>query len=180
MPGNNAEGTQHRPWHQDWIWKCWDHASVVKWADGWGLSDVDDVFVRQTSLKVNRLCSFKLLVMSTCLFKKWLCVSSTIPEARRICLVFDVWIPRQIQDIYSGMPRGHTVGGDVVAVRAASLPPLPPSLLGYDFAPLFSASCFFFFAEKRRGCISNPIPAQFMNVTVTHWTALTSARVKAY
>lgn len=34
---------------------------------------------------------------------------------------FDVRTPRQTQDIYSGMPRGHAVGGDVVAVRAASL-----------------------------------------------------------
>lgn len=78
------------------------------------------------------------------------------------------------------MPRGHTVGGDVVAVREASFA-LPPPSLSYDFAPLSSASCLFFpFAEKRRGWISNPIPAQFMNVTVTCWTALTSAEVNAH
>lgn len=29
--------------------------------------------------------------------------------------------PRQIQDIYSGLPHGHTVNRDVVAVRTASL-----------------------------------------------------------
>lgn len=110
--------------------------------------------------------------------KKWLCVSLAVPEASRICLDFDESSPRQIQDIYSGMPRGHTVGGDVVAVRVASCA-LPPPSLSYDFAPLFTGSCLFF-AEKRRDRISNPIPAQFMNVTVTCWTALTSAEVKAH
>lgn len=69
-------------------------------------------------------------------------VSLTVPEASRFCLDFDESTPRQIQDIYSGMPRGHTVGGDVVAVRVASFA-LPPPSLHSDFAPLFSASCLF-------------------------------------
>lgn len=51
---------------------------------------VEDVFVCQIFLNANILCSFKMLVMSTCLVKKLLCVSSTIPEARHICLDFDV------------------------------------------------------------------------------------------
>lgn len=113
-------------------------------------------------------------------FFRWFCVSLEMPKASHICLDCDELTPRQIQDIYSGMPRGHTVGGDVVAVRVASFA-LPPPSLSYDFAPLFSASCpFFSFSEKRRGWISKPIPAQFMNVTVTCWTALTSAEVNAH
>lgn len=72
-----------------------------------------------------------------------------MPEASRICLDFDESAPRQIQDIYSGLPRGHTVGGDVVAVRVVFFA-LPPHSLSSDFAPLFSASCLFL-AEKRRG-----------------------------
>lgn len=60
-------------------------------------------------------------VMSSQPFKKLVCVSLTLPEARCVCLDFDVQTSRQIQDIYSGMPRGYTVGGDVVAVRVASL-----------------------------------------------------------
>ena len=36
-------------------------------------------------------------------------------------LDFYEWTPRQIQDIYSGLPHGHTVNRDVVDVRAASL-----------------------------------------------------------
>lgn len=65
-----------------------------------------------------------------------------MPEASRICLEFDESTGRQIQDICSGMPRGHTVGGDVVAVRLASFA-LPPPSLSSDFAPLFPASCLF-------------------------------------
>lgn len=60
-----------------------------------------------------------------------------MPEANHICLDFGESTPRQIQDIYSGMPCGHTVGGGVVA----RLP---------SFLPVFSASCLFL-AEKRRG-----------------------------
>lgn len=105
------------------------------------------------------------------------CLLLVMPEATHICLDFDELTPRQIQDIYSGMPRGHTVGGDVVAVRVASfaLPP-PPRVMTLPLSSLPLA----FFCWKRRGWISNPIPAQFMNVTVTCWTALTSAEVKAH
>lgn len=118
---------------------------VEKWRNQRGLSDVheEDVSVSECPCWAFKHCHGVFACS-----KKWLCVSLTVPEARRVCLDFDVWTPRQIQDIYSGMPRGHTVGGDVVAVRAASLPS-SPSLLTYDFAPL--SSCLFFL--KRGGAV---------------------------
>lgn len=92
--------------------------------------------------------------------------------------LFGLWwvsTPRQIQDIYSSSPRGHTVGGDVVAVRAASSPSFLASSTHSWLCPSLLSLFFLLCWKSGRGCPSNPIPAQFMNVTVTCWTALTSA-----
>lgn len=55
-----------------------------------GMGLVEDLFVCQTYLNVRSYCAaFKTLVLSTRIFKKLLCVSLTVPEARHICLAYD-------------------------------------------------------------------------------------------